>query len=392
MNSVLRGIIDFFSSLKLTIYCLAFAAVLVFAGTIAQVYFGTEDVQRGFFQSFVVMFPPRSNGMKYPVYPGGHLIGAVLLLNLITAHIRRFRWTWKKTGIQLIHAGLIIMLAGGLFTDLFAVHSMMRFSTGEAKNYSEDSQRMELAVIDASGKDLDQVTAIPLALLRKGGTIEHGSLPFRIVVRRYFENAAVRPVDAPADASQGAGPAVAVTELPPSTKQNERDMPAVEIEIVPIPTADMATTDSLGTWVVYEQVDSPPTFMFAGKPWRLEMRPVRYYKPYTLTLQKVTHEVYAGTDIPKNFASKVTLVDPGRNENRDVLIYMNHPLRYHGETYYQASVENNDTTSVFEAVHNPSFLAPYVACMVVAAGLLFQFGYHFAEFTRRQKTALAATA
>ena len=42
------------------------------------------------------------------------------------------------------------MLAGGLFTDLFAVESHMRLSGGDTKNYSEDHQHMELAVIDTT--------------------------------------------------------------------------------------------------------------------------------------------------------------------------------------------------------------------------------------------------
>src|SRR6202008_5088859 len=105
-------------------------------------------------------------GLKIPMFPGGHLIGGVLLVNLIAAHTKRFRWAWRKLGIHLTHAGLIIMLAGGLFTDLFAVESHMRLSRGDTKNYSDDMQRTELAVIDTSDNDLDQVTAIPDTVLR----------------------------------------------------------------------------------------------------------------------------------------------------------------------------------------------------------------------------------
>ena len=74
----------------------------------------------------------------------------MLLINLIAAHVKRFRWAWRKLGIHLTHAGLIIMLAGGLFTDLFAVESHMRLANGDTKNYSEDMRQMELAVIDTT--------------------------------------------------------------------------------------------------------------------------------------------------------------------------------------------------------------------------------------------------
>jgi hypothetical protein len=83
------------------------------------------------------------------------------------------------------------------------------------------------------------------------------------------------------------------------------------------------------------------------------------------------------------------LIDPEREVNRNVLIYMNHPLRYRGETYYQAGFEKDDRTSILQVVRNPSFIAPYVACIVVAAGLLVQFGYHLVGFSRRHRAVVA---
>src|SRR5437762_1065131 len=187
-RNMLRKIVDLITSLKLTIICLAAAMALIFAGTLAQVHLGIHEAQQRYFQSFFVWWPQEGRGFKIPIFPGGHLIGAVLLINLIAAHIKRFRWTWRKLGIHLTHAGLIIMLAGGLFTDLFAVESHMRLTQGDTRNYSEDPRRMELAVIDTFNPEFDQVTAIPEAVLRRGGTIKHKSLPFRLVVRHFYQN------------------------------------------------------------------------------------------------------------------------------------------------------------------------------------------------------------
>jgi ResB-like family len=106
-------------------------------------------------------------------------------------------------------------------------------------------------------------------------------------------------------------------------------------------------------------------------------------------LQKFTHEKYAGTEIPRNFSSKVTLIDPELSVNRDVLIYMNHPLRYRGETFYQAGFQPDDSATVLQVVRNPSFIAPYVACVIVAAGLLVQFGFHLMGFSRQRRKAIA---
>src|ERR1051326_1475948 len=165
---MLRKIVDLTTSLKLTIVCLAAGMVLIFAGTLAQVHLGIHEAQQRYFQSWLVWWPAEGSGLRLPIFPGGHLIGAVLLVNLIAAHAKRFRWTWRKLGIHLTHAGLIIMLAGGLFTDLFAVESHMRLERGDTKNYSEDMGRTELAVIDTTDNDLDQVTAIPESVLKTG--------------------------------------------------------------------------------------------------------------------------------------------------------------------------------------------------------------------------------
>ncbi len=381
-------LVDLFTSLKLTIICLAAAMVLIFAGTLAQVHLGIHEAQQRYFQSLFVWWPPESRGFKIPVFPGGHLIGAVLLINLIAAHLKRFRLAWRKLGIHLTHAGLIIMLAGGLFTDLFAVESHMQLAGGETKNYSEDGRGMELAVIDVTDSDLDQVTAIPETVLRRHRTIDYWSLPFRIVVRNFYQNSRLKMLSEAGDgarpvANQGPGAMIAVQPAPRATGVDERDVTSAAIEILP------KDGGSLGTWLVSDALGAPQTFSCSGRTWMIALRLARYYKPYSVTLQKFTHEKYAGTDIPKDFSSRVTLIDPERAVNRDVLIYMNHPLRYRGETYYQAGFQKDDSATILQVVHNPSFIAPYVACVIVAAGLLVQFGYHLVGFSRKRKAALA---
>src|SRR6202008_3616974 len=184
--------VDLITSLKLTIVCLAAGMALIFAGTLAQVHLGIHEAQQRYFQSWFVWWPADSSGLKIPMFPGGHLIGGVLLVNLVAAHAKRFRWAWRKLGIHLTHAGLIIMLAGGLFTDFFSVESHMRLGGGDTKNYSEDARRIELAVIDTTDTGLDQVTAIPDNILRQSRAIDHWSLPFRIVVRSFYQNSRVR--------------------------------------------------------------------------------------------------------------------------------------------------------------------------------------------------------
>jgi len=385
---MLHKLLDLITSLKLTIICLAAAMALIFAGTLAQVHLGIHEAQQRYFQSMFVWWPPDGRGFHVPIFPGGHLIGAVLLINLIAAHVKRFRWTWRKLGIHLTHAGLIIMLAGGLFTDLFAVESHMRLANGDTKNYSEDMRETELAVVDTSSDDLDQVTAIPERVLRHNRVIDHWTLPFQIVVRNFYQNSRLKMLSQAGEgarpiANQGPGAMIAVEPAPPATAADERDVPSAAIEILP------KDGSSLGTWLVSDALGAPQTFACGGRTWMIRLRPSRYYKPYSVTLQKFTHEKYGGTEIPKNFSSKVTLIDPERSVDRDILLYMNHPLRYRGETFYQAGFQPDDSATILQVVHNPTFIAPYVACVIVAAGLLVQFGFHLVGFSRQRRGAVA---
>ena len=114
----------------------------------------------------------------------------------------------------------------------------------------------------------------------------------------------------------------------------------------------------------------------------------RAYRPFSLTLLKFNHDVYAGTDIPKNFSSRIRLKTPDGRDDREVLIYMNNPLRYAGLTFYQASFEpGNDKVTILQVVRNPSWQLPYLACTLLALGLLVQFGIHLVGFIRKRAAA-----
>jgi hypothetical protein len=133
------------------------------------------------------------------------------------------------------------------------------------------------------------------------------------------------------------------------------------------------------------KVEAPQTFTLNGRNYEIALRPVRYYKPYSFKLLAFNHDLYPGTTVPKNFSSKIHLTDPTSGEDRDILIYMNNPLRYRGETFFQAGFEDNDAGTILQVVRNPASLAPYIACSLVALGLVVQFLMHLFGFIRKQR-------
>ncbi len=384
MNPIQRILLPL-ASLRLTVFTLTAALVLVFAGTLAQVKFGLYAVQEQYFQSWWIWWSPESGAWRIPVYPGGHLLGAILLVNLIAAHIHRFTWKWSKLGIQLTHFGLIVMLAGGLATDMFSVSSYMRIREGETKNYSEDDMKAELALVNLSDPQKEAVTAIPEDHLEQGARIRDGSLPFEIRVLQRYRNSKLEMVghghggEAKPPATQGIGSRLTVTPLPPASRTEERNVLSAVIELIP------DGGESLGTWLVSRGLSGAQQLKVGDQTWSVQIRPARYYKPYRLTLLDFTHETYPGTRIPKDFSSTVMLDDEANQEHRQVRIYMNNPLRYDGETYYQSGFQEDNRGTVLQVVRNPSYQAPYIACVIMSVGMIFQFTYHLVGFTRRTR-------
>ena len=110
-------------------------------------------------------------------------------------------------------------------------------------------------------------------------------------------------------------------------------------------------------------------------------------KPFSLTLLKFSHDKYKGTEKPRNFSSLVKLRDPRNGEDSTRLIKMNEPLRYEGETFFQASFLPGDRTTILQVVKNPAAWLPYVSCVVVSLGMMLQFLVHLLRFTQKRANA-----
>jgi hypothetical protein len=388
-KAVLRELRSVLVSLELTIALLGLSMILVFVATLDQVNLGIWAVQEKYFRSFVVY--TQVGRVVLPVFPGGYTIGGLLLVNLVAAHLYRFRFSWRKSGIQLIHVGLILLLVGELLTGLWQKDYYLRLDEGQTSNYAESVREHELALIDATDPNFDDVVSIPEPLVATKAPVQHPKLPFRVIVKAYYPNSSLHLRSAAPDsndtpaANTGMGGHVAAAPQPITHRPNERNVPSGIIEL-------FGTTGSLGTFLVSAHLPSPQTFTVDGRTWRIALRIQRSYLPYSLTLLKFSHDRYAGTEIPKNFSSKLRLTTPA-GEDREVLIYMNNPLRHAGLTFYQAGFENNDRTTVLQVVRNPSWIMPYLACGLMTAGLALQFGIHLFGFVweRRRRTADATS-
>jgi len=411
----MKKIVHFFTSLKLTVVLLAFAIVLVFIGTVAQADEGLYGAQAHYFKQWLVL-GAHLFGHKIPlILPGGYLLGTLLLVNLVASHIFRFEFSKKKLGIQLAHAGVIVLLVGQLSTDLLSRELQMHFTEGETRSFSDSATDYELIFISGN-----EITAIPERMLHAGDELKIASLPFTIRVKAHWHNSDLNfraPMlqNVPPLTTNGIAVNFDFRKVDDAKSMDARNNPSAVLEF-------LTPAGTLGTWVasdwagdtslveavrngyaqmgtamaqkIASQLTAPQSIVVDGKKFTFTLRPARVYHPFSLTLLKASHTVYPGTDIPKDFRSRVRIDNPQAHERREVEISMNHPLRYGGYTYYQYQMDagqiaeqaGRTPSSVLSVVRNPGWLTPYVGCAMVGAGLLMQFLYHLAGFVTKRKT------
>jgi len=320
--------------------------------------------------------------------------GTLAALVLLAGCVMVFR---KRAGVVLLHGGVGMMMLGELLVGLTAVEGRMRIREGESVNYVYDIRALELAVVDKSQAGRHDVVSVPESMLRAGRMIRHRFLPFDIRVVQFLDNAVLRAVaphqQNPANAGLG------LQWVPESIRPVSATDPSGEINqsAAYLQLLDKHTGNELGTHLVglvLASADLPDKVEVDGKQYHLYLRFKRTYKPYALTLLDVRKDDYPGTNTPRHYASEVRLVDGGRNVDRKTKIWMNNPLRFAGETFYQSGYfrdpETGLETTTLSVVSNGSWMLPYVACMIVAVGLLAHFGRVLSRFLIRRAAEQAA--
>ncbi len=406
----MRAAFKFFSSLRLTVTLLAFSMLLVLLATFEQVQWGVFEVQRRFFEAMVVIwqYPAQWPGadalhwLKIPL-PGGFLLGGLLVINLCCAHFRYFRASWRKSGIVLIHAGVVLLIVSGFITAYLQQENYMWINVGGQANYIESFHNRDLVFIDHTDPKTDTVVSIPVSRLDPNQPIHDPALPFTVKTVFYYPNStfgmrsqepkANLPV-LPADHGVARNRDLSVMPLPYDYTTEEANFASAVVDIE-------GAHGSLGQWLVSTLFDArtlppifkdsfPQTFTVDGHTWEVALRPRREYLPYTIKLDNFIHELYPGTDVPKRYESQVHLTNAATGEDRPVLIYMNHPLRYGGLTFYQSSFAQGDTASMLQVVRNPGAPLPYIAVVLVGVGMAIHFTLSLVAHLRRQPQAARA--
>ena len=310
----------------------------------------------------------------------GGLAGGVLLIGCIMVFRRR-------AGIVLLHSGVLLMMFSELLVGLSAIEGQMSIREGETVNFEQDVRAVELAIIDRSAAGSDRVTVVPLTeegvetRFLNGERILHEDLPFEIEIDRFLRNSAP-PKNRlrPNKVFEGSGRFLSVEAVRAGTGTDVGgSVDAASVEV----TFKGKQGQSLGRWL-FSQHLKPQDVIVAGKTYEIDLRFKRTYVPYSLHLVDVRDDKYIGTQTARNYSSDVRLLDDSGTTDRLVHIWMNNPLRFAGKTFYQSSVDPQAQVTGLQVVTNTGWMIPYVACMIVAIGMAYQFSLVLIRFQRRR--------
>ncbi|MFP6902417.1 MAG: hypothetical protein VCB81_02040, partial [Verrucomicrobiia bacterium] len=202
---------QFFTSLRLTVTLLSISLVIIFFGTLAQEPMGLNIAVERYFKSFFIdahaaeagwfmllkliqvegtpLTPEKIINPGWPVFPGGYLVGSLLLINLVVAYYHRFEWSKKKVGIYFTHVGIVTLLVGQLFTDLLQEESFVHMERGDRRNYTVSFDDNELALILPTGGS-NRVVSVPEIMLKDKINIQHPDLAgLTVETKKYWRNA-----------------------------------------------------------------------------------------------------------------------------------------------------------------------------------------------------------
>ena len=446
------------ASLRLTVVLLALSMYLIFVGTLAQVELGIWQVVEKYFRSLYVDVPfdvfrsliypgsePQTEGFwsySHP-FPGGFLLIALLLINLLAAHAMRFKVTGKgnalliggvlvffgsaftaftvlepktsatiqqdvilmmaiwavpmtligigchfifgsrKAGIVLVHGGLILMLVGEYITGLGATEGQMWIHEKGVSNKIIDIREVEIAFVSETGEGTHEHIVIPQAMIEdadKDDTkISNGTLPLTVRVDKWMENSDLVPSINGADPTQVQYRAEAMPAV--TGTEMRADRPSA---IVTFFNGDERIGEHLlTTW----EFVRPVPIEVDGKVWEVSMRFKETHLPYTIQLVDFRHDKFTGTTTPMNYSSTLRLEVPAENESRDAFIKMNQPLRYDGKAFFQSGFFqqplNRNLGTIMQVADNPGAWVPYLSCVVVTVGLCMHFVVSLIRYGRR---------
>ncbi|QDV46888.1 Cytochrome c biogenesis protein CcsA [Stieleria neptunia] len=307
----------------------------------------------------------------------------------------------RQGGNLLLHFGVGLLMFGQFAFGDRQLEQRISLVEGESTNALINLDKVELTFI-VPGEEEDMVTAIPgpqiNQALSTGELIRNDALPADVKVVAFYQNSdLINPKPTGNPATKGVGLEVqAVEARKRGGTDGEVNVAAGYIELI-----DKETGESLGTHLVSQMLSDRETLIPGGTAkdvydevtineteYQIGLKYHREVKPYWVHLEDVQRRNYSGTETPRDYSSYIRIIDPETGEDRRERVWMNNPLRYRGETFFQSSytpLPGGKELTGLQVVRNSGWLIPYVACSIMALGMLAHFTGTLKRFVGRRE-------
>ncbi len=313
------------------------------------------------------------------------LQATVAALLLLAGCIMVFK---RKGGMVLIHFGIGMLMFNELYVTMTNVEQRMSLNEGQSSSTTMDIRNTELMVMHENAEGKHEIVTLPRDKFLKEQTVSHRSLPFNIECLEYFPNSDLKNVVPGSEnpATHGIGLFNYPQELAVSdgvSSNQSTDVASGYFRFISKegdkPLGIYMASQEAYLEGVYDKIECD------GETYYIGLRFKEYYKPYTIAMEDVERELYVGTEIPQSFSSEFTLTDHKLGQSSQKRVWMNNPLRFNDETFYQSGYMDLGTTerTTLQIVKNGGWMIPYVACMIVVVGLVAQFGATLLKFLEK---------
>ncbi len=372
-----KSVFRFFTSIRLTVFCLLWLAVLTFVGTLYQVDNGIYLAQEKFFDSFFLwpFFP----------LPGAFLILILLFLNLCASFFVHYQAGWRMPGLMLIHLGLILLLLGGFVTRMMGLEANVSLFEGEGTNVASSVSEWEISSAEEMLAQRE-IRAVDFSDLRRGTRFRHEDKGPRFRVLELHRNARPLPPKELSPELRAALPMSpsGIQALQPVKNAIEpgENLPAIRLSVEGAKNAKEV--------ILWGRDERPLALELEDGSVRfVSLRRKRFELPLFIELNDFQRTTYPGSQIPKDFRSLIT-AHFSNDVHRQVVIKMNEPFRVNGWTFYQQKfdVGPERELSVLQVTRNYGRLIPYWATGLTSLGLAMHFlQMQWMQLRRRRKSA-----
>lgn len=381
MKHFLKRTFDFFSSFGLAVTLIILMFVLTLLGTLEQVEHGLYEVQKRYFESAFVVYD--LYGVPIPL-PGGATVLILFTINLICGGIVRMKKNWRTPGVLIGHLGILLLLAGGFVTWQFSEAGAMSLYEMEESNEFSSYHDWNIEIAKVGGDE--NILVIEDKQFKDVGpgesrTFYSDALPFDVIVSDYARN--TLPMQARSEGGNVRNVVDGyVLQRMPVNPTAEQNAPGA---YVTIRDKESGEEQQIIAWGLSTE---PAAIDVAGEQWTVDMFRKRWQVPFTVRLDDFQHEFHPGTSMAASFDSHITKTIGDTQEKFH--IYMNHPLRHEGYTFFQSGWGPPDARpgerlySTFSVVRNPADHWPLYACIIISFGMVVHFTQKLARYIRRE--------